>query len=358
MTTYYDTHRTHIETYMSNYRAMTGRDHFKRISRDDLSELVVKAQGGDKQAFDMVAAQTFIYAMQRINKTRSHMRSKMDDEDILQHAMIGVIEAVKRFDITLGFSFLTYCTWWIKQSIDRGMMNDCSNIRIPVHIYGKFRDMMKAYREAKKLDDTLKEPHNLSLEKMKELLPDQSEEIYTSISIHFFNRYEIRLDKDFESENGEDGRNGYESFNEDHSDLIIDESEQMVDLLHTIGLSDILITALGMIPAKERFILIRRFGLLNGDEQTLEEIGQLMKLTRERIRQIESNALRQLKGAILNANSGKLPSVGQLEKFKIVRKQASNRIKPFVLSRDILREEELEIMSDALEEENQDEHED
>lgn len=335
-----------IDLYMANYQAITKRENFKRISREELSELVVKAQNGDSKSRDLVIAQTFMYALQRVIKTRDLKRFKMEDDDILQYAMIGVLNAIERYDVETGFSFLTYATWWIKQGIDRGMMNDSNNVKMPVHIYQKHRDLIKAYKLLKETKPDLPQLRYMGVKEINAIVPHETEETIRSIVNCFFCGTEVSLDQEMmSSRSSDEDKNGYEIYGSQEG-LSVDEAETLTDVLHNEALAEILKTALLKISAKERFILIRRFGLFDSNEQTLEEIGAIMGVTRERIRQLEATGLRKLKGLLHHANNGQLPSVSQVEDRSNIISKARARPNLLKLKRSVLSDIELEIMHD------------
>tara|TARA_Y100000590_G_scaffold460354_1_gene619468 strand:+ start:1615 stop:2580 length:966 start_codon:yes stop_codon:yes gene_type:complete len=197
--------------------------------------------------------------------------------DLIQEGNLGLLQAVDRFDWRRGFKFSTYATWWIRQAITRSLSNDSRTVRLPVHVVEALR---KIRNLAPKLTiENEREPTAAELGEALGMAADRVVEIVRA----------GRTPASLEQPVGEDGGDSLADFVEDPDPVSSD------DVLFSKKLRDDLDRALQVLSDRERLILVRRFGLDNCDPWTLDEIGAYFGLTRERIRQLQLEALRKLK---------------------------------------------------------------
>ncbi len=197
--------------------------------------------------------------------------------DMIQEGNLGLLKAAERFDHSRGFKFSTYATWWIRQSISRAISDQGRSIRIPVHMMDTIHRLKKTARQIsqdkgrKATDAEIAEAMSMSLERLQEILK------ITQIPISL----ETPVGKE------EDGK---------LADLIEDAAtETPTSKVTKELLREDIIAVMASLSSRERDVLRLRFGLDDGRQRTLEELGTLFGVTRERIRQIETKALRKLR---------------------------------------------------------------
>ena len=212
-----------------------------------------------------------------VSLAKRYGRSSMPLLDLVQEGNVGLIRAVEKFDYRRGFKFSTYATWWIRQAISRAMADQSRTIRIPVHMAEIVNKLSRFQRDL--LRDLGREPTIAELAKEMDLTPARV------LEVQRFAREPLSLDQTI----GDEG--------DSHLGDFIEDSEAVValDAVSFTLLQDQLRSVLATLSEREAGVVRLRFGLVDGQPRTLEEIGRVYGVTRERIRQIESQTMSKLR---------------------------------------------------------------
>lgn len=210
---------------------------------------------------------------------RHYYNRGLEFSDLIEEGNLGLLRAVEKFDPERGFRFSTYATWWIRQTIERAIMNQTRTIRLPIHVLRELNTYLSTARELVKTQD-----HEPSYHEIASALNKSIDDVKDMMEL---NEHMVSLDMQVATENS-NGKSLVESIADknahDPADMLASE------FLHTS-----LEECISELNEKQRDVLCRRFGLGGYERQTLEEVGQAVGLTRERVRQIQMNALKALR---------------------------------------------------------------
>jgi RNA polymerase primary sigma factor len=245
------------------------------LTREEERELARRKDEGDEEAKKRLIESNLRLVMAI---TRNYTKADVPLLDLIQEGNLGLIRAVEKFDYRLGYKLSTYATWWIRQAITRALADQGRTIRLPVHVADQVRRLLRARRQlAQKLN---REPTQAELAKETQLTEERVRELLEL----------VESPVSLETPVG-DGESLYGDLIEDVHALA--PHEQTADQARTKELAG----ALDQLNPRMRRVLALRFGLDGGLPRTLEEVGTQLGITRERVRQLETRALRELRVA-------------------------------------------------------------
>ncbi|MDE6732554.1 MAG: RNA polymerase sigma factor RpoD, partial [Oscillospiraceae bacterium] len=244
------------------------------LSAEEEIKLAERMKNGDEAAKNRLIEANLRLV---VSIAKKYVRRGMQFLDLIQEGNMGLIKAVEKFDYTKGFKFSTYATWWVRQAITRAIADQARTIRIPVHMVETITRVKKAQSQllhengAEPNEDEIAEFLGMSVEKVREIIRIAQDPV----------SLETPIGEEEDSHLG---------------DFIPDEDAPApADEACTSMLKQMLAQVLDTLSERERRVIILRYGLIDGRQRTLEEVGQEFQVTRERIRQIETKALRKLR---------------------------------------------------------------
>lgn len=244
------------------------------LTAEEEKTLAKKVQEGDKRAtHHLIEANLRLV----VCIARRYMNRGLSLSDLIEEGNLGLIHAVKKFDPEIGARFSTYATWWIRQSIERGIMNQARTIRLPVHLIKKQRQYQRIQQKIHQNGDL-----DLSYGEIAEQMGITEDSLYDLMAL---DKQEISVDA---------------AINDDQDitllDTLSDEGAQdPVEILQTQDLHEKIEDWLSKLTERELEIIEQRFGIHGHEVMTLESIGKNSNLTRERVRQIQLHALKYLR---------------------------------------------------------------
>ena len=246
----------------------------KLLTMEEELELSDRILAGDEEAKHILAEANLRLV---VSIAKRYVGRGMLFLDLIQEGNIGLMKAVEKFDVSKGFKFSTYATWWIRQAITRAIADQARTIRVPVHMVETINKLARIHRQLtlelnrEPSEEELAKKMNTSVEKIREI-------------------YKISQDPvSLETPIGEEDDSHLGDFVPDERNMSPEEyatNEMLKD-----EISEVLLT----LTEREEKVIRLRFGLEDGKSRTLEEVGQMFGVTRERIRQIEAKALRKLR---------------------------------------------------------------
>ena len=244
------------------------------LTNEEEQELAILVEQGDLEAKQRLAEANLRLV---VSIAKRYVGRGMQFLDLIQEGNMGLMKAVDKFDYTKGFKFSTYATWWIRQAITRAIADQARTIRIPVHMVETINKLVREQRNL--LQELGQDPTPEQIAERMDMTPDKVREIWKI----------AQEPVSLETPIGEEDDSHLGDFIED------EVIENPVDYTTRVVLREQLDEVLDTLTDREENVLRLRFGLDDGKMRTLEDVGKVFNVTRERIRQIEAKALRKLR---------------------------------------------------------------
>lgn len=249
----------------------------KMLTADEEKKLTEAAAKGDKDAKDKLVKANLRLVISQAKKNMGHGMTFLD---LIQEGNIGLMTAADKFNPSLGFKFSTYAMYWIKQAITRAVANQSRMIRVPVHMIENMSKYQKAQKDLAQKNGV--EPTIEEIAKEMNISVEDALEIQS----HFVDASSL------DTPVGEDGDATVGSLVEDTSNVNPQDSYEQEDMVNTLN------AVLDTLSAREKIVIMMRFGVGYSRSFTLEEVGKEVGVTRERVRQIEVAAMKKLRNPI------------------------------------------------------------
>ena len=246
----------------------------KLLSLDEELKLADRIMEGDEEAKRILAESNLRLV---VSIAKRYVGRGMLFLDLIQEGNIGLMKAVEKFDVSKGYKFSTYATWWIRQAITRAIADQARTIRVPVHMVETINRLARIHRQLtlelnrEPSEEELSKKMNMPVERIREILKISQEPV----------SLETPIGEEDDSHLGDFIKDEHNMSPEDYATNELLKQE----------ISEVLLT----LTEREEKVIKLRFGLEDGKSRTLEEVGQMFGVTRERIRQIEAKALRKLR---------------------------------------------------------------
>ena len=245
------------------------------LTQEEEIELGKRVKNGDKKAVDKLITSNFRLV---VNIAKKYSGAGIPLMDLIQEGIIGLQFAAERYDWEMGFKFSTYATYWIKHQIKKSIGDDSKTIRLPANVINEMSQLNK--RRAEFIEEYGREPNFNELAEMTDMDADKL------LDILQVSQGTISLDSVIP---GDDADSSFIEYIQDN------KSPDPVEYSREMSKKETILDVLDTLEPREKEILVKRFGLDNGIQKSLEQVGDLVGLTRERVRQIEISAITKLR---------------------------------------------------------------